>query len=342
MFPELSVLLKSVCARRICSDGNGKHTFCLPLLAEVIVRIALCLSILVVDINIDPSRAGLEDVYHHHRSLFKDRHSYIGDESPKETGSLLPLLTLDTIRELAITVLTGRGTRPSRIGLRPEDSTAVVSGGIVFYLNILTAVSDRQDEIIRLHVAPGRIETESWRTFDILLDSDTPLQLFGGLSGPTRVENLRELEEGRFHQPSRLEMSNNPTQQGLKIEAYVEETAVSLSMGYHLVCENGSASFGPPAMTRLINHSTGVVHCNSMRSVCTDVPKPLPPLMLLSGDGQVTSDQMASIRRHIGIRQPERDPLARCAALIINAFHLDQGSEHVLNSEGELSTRTAE
>lgn len=135
-------------------------------------------------------------------------------------------------------------------------------------------------------------------------------------------------------------MSNNPTQQGLKIEAYVEETAISLSMGYHLVCENGSASFGPLAMTRLINHSTGLVHCDSMRSVCTDVPKPLPPLMLLSGDGQVTSDQMASIGRHIGIRQVERDPLARGAALIINAFQLDQGSEHVLNTEGALSTRT--
>ena len=339
VYQSAQARLTTVCACRICSDGNTKHTFCLPLLAEVIIRIALCLSILVVDINIDPSRAGLEDVYHHHRSLFRDRHSYIGEESPKETGSLLPLLTLDTIRELAITVFTGRGTRPSRIGLGPEDSTAVVSGGLVFYLNILTAVSDRPDEMICLHVTPGRIEVESGRTFDILLDSDTPLQLLGDLSGPIRVENLRELEEGRSHQPSRLAMSDNPIPQGLKIEAYIEETAASLSMGYHLVCEGGSASFGPLAMTRLINQSTGLVHCNSMRSVCTAIAKPLPPLMLLSGDGQVTSDQMASIGRHIGIRRVERDPLARCAALIINAFQLDQSSEHVLNSEGELSTR---
>ena len=331
--------LTTVCACRICSGRNGKHTFCLPLLAEVIIRIALCLSILVVDINIDPSRAGLEDVYYHHRSLFKHRHSYIGKVSPKETGSLLPLLILDTIREVAITIFTGRRTRPSRIGLGPEDSTAVVSGGLVFYLNILTAISDRPDEIMCLHVAPGRIEVESGRTFDILLDSDTPMQLSGDSSGPTRVENLRELEKGRFHQPSRLVMDNNQIQQGLKVEAYIEETAVSLSMGYHLMYKGGSASFGPLAMTRLINQSTGLVHCNSMRSVCTDVPKPLPPLMLLSGEGRVTPDQMASIGRHIGIRRVERDPLARCAALIINVFGLDQDCEHVLNSDGNLSTR---
>lgn len=331
--------LTTVCDCQICSGGHGKQTFCLPLLAEVIVRIALCLSILIADTKIDPSRAGLEDVYYHHRSLFKDRHLHIGKARPKETGTLLPLLTLHTIRELMITIFTGRGSRPNRIGHAPENTAAVVSGGLVFYLNILTAVSDHPDEIIGLHVVPGRIEVESGRTFDTLLDSDAHLQISGDISGPTRVENLQELKEGRFLQPSRLAMSSKPNQQAPNIQTYVEETPTSLTMGYHIVAGTWSASFGPVAMTRLINQSTGLVHCRSMRSMCAELPEPLPPLMLLSGDGQVTSDQMASIGSHITIRQVENDPLSRWAALMINVFQLDQGSAHALNSEGELSTQ---
>ena len=330
--------LTTMCDCQICSGGQGRHTFCLPLLAEVIVRIALCLSILVLDINIDPSRAGLEDVYYHHRSLFKDRQSNIGGEPPKETGSLLPLLGLDTLRELAILIFTGRATRPSRIELESKNSAAVVSGGLVFYLNILQAVSDRPDEIIRLHVVPGRIEVESGRTFDVLEDSDANPNLWGDVSGPTRVENLQELKEICI-QPSRIAMSSNLPEQALKIQAYVEETAFTLTLGYYLVGRTGTASFGPLAMTRLINQSTGLVHCNGMRSVCADLPEPLPPLMLLSGDGHVTFDQMVSVGRHIAIRRVERDPLARCAALIVNALQFNQGSGHGFNSEGELSTR---
>ena len=58
------------------------------------------------------------------------------------------------------TIFTDRGTCPRHVDLGPEDSAAVVSGGLVLYLNILKAVNDRPDEIIRLNVAPGRIKVE--------------------------------------------------------------------------------------------------------------------------------------------------------------------------------------
>ena len=330
--------LSTVCGCRICSDGRAKNDFCLPLIAEVIVRIALCLSIVATAVNIDPSRAGLEDVYHHHRSLFQERHSYLGKERPPETGSLLQILSLDTIRELAITIFTGRTTRPRGLGLEPENSAAVVSGGLIFYLDILKAVSDRPEEVIRLNITPGRIEVESGRTFHVLRDSESPIQLCGDLSGPVKVDNVKQLKVSRS-QTSSMVKKNYSNQQATNIEAYIEEAASGLTMGYHILSKTGSASFGPLAMTRLINQSTGLVYCAGLRLKCVDLREPLPPLVLLSGEGHVTSDHMVSIGRSIAIRRVEHDPLVRCAALIINEFQLDQGSEFALNSEGELSTR---
>lgn len=71
--------------------------------------------------------------------------------------------------------------------LGSEHLAAIVSGDLALYLNILEAVKDRPDRIIRPHVAPERIEVEMGRDFDVLHDSEAHLQLIVDLSGPTRA-----------------------------------------------------------------------------------------------------------------------------------------------------------
>lgn len=112
----------------------------------------------------------MEEFYHEHKTVFKHcKYPQLGRNS--DSGSLLQDLDYVFCLPRAVTLFTGRTYgRSSRLG-ESKACPAIVSGGLCFYLPALEKLSDRPEVFARIHVVPGRIQTESGRSFDILEDA---------------------------------------------------------------------------------------------------------------------------------------------------------------------------
>lgn len=169
--------LMALCNCDICgtttSDMHADDTlrpFCLVFLSEVVIRLLWQLSTFVFDKNVLPTRAGLEELYHEHKTVFKQcKYPQLQPHIPKyDGGSLLQNLDYVFCMLRAVTLFTGRVCRFAEFG---KACPAIVSGGLCFYLPVLERLSDRPEVFAQVHIVPGRIQAESGRGFDILEDA---------------------------------------------------------------------------------------------------------------------------------------------------------------------------
>ena len=169
-YQSAHVRLKSTCGYQSCKSKHAAssdvpQSICLPLLCKFVIRLALDLSVTSVPSSILPTRSGLEEVYWEY---------YMAD-APHKDGvyNLLTHMKFESAQAKMLTVFTGiRTYAPAR------DVSAIVKYGLCLYVGVLRGLSDMPEEMARIHIVPGRIETRSGRTYDKLIDSEqykTPL-----------------------------------------------------------------------------------------------------------------------------------------------------------------------
>jgi hypothetical protein len=304
--------LTTLCNCEICGTtydsrnvaADSLRPFCLALLSEVVIRLLWQLSTFAFDENLFLTRAGLEEFYHEHKTVFKHcKYPQHGQNS--DSGSLLQDLDYVFCLPRAVTLFTGRTYgRSSRLA-ESKACPAIVSGGLCFYLPALEKLSDRPEVFARINIVPGRIQAESGRSFDILEDA----------SVVSRIPVLTYEAEN----PSRVD--GIPTSAGacspaFDIKLVVEETVNSLTVFHHIAIGDRFCAFGPLLLTRLLIKATGVVGCP--RRGCSELASPYPPIATVSGEGLLCARDMERAGHGLVIRQVDHNPTARCIAIFLD------------------------
>lgn len=115
--------LTTICRCWVCGDpectlvpdSSVMSSFCIPLLCEVIIRTAWQLSLYQADTLLQPSRAGLQQIYEEHISVYKACRFGVQGNKPSEM-SLCEQLGFEKAFQRACLILTGRSTYHTRGG----------------------------------------------------------------------------------------------------------------------------------------------------------------------------------------------------------------------------------
>ena len=312
--------LAFLCSCTTCTEfTDHQPQFCLPVLAETVIRLIWHQSLCSMDVDLLPTRAGFERLYTGHLEFFNsDSYSSI-EHRRQATESLLSHLCFEGVIDRAVHLYTGRGCGSRRFD-QQKNSAAFVYGGIVFYLDILREITDHSCQAIKLHIVPGRIEVDSGRNFDILCDFPGLNRAEGRGCPSVKAEKLTDLTHQHFP------VSDMMMKPKIDLRLILEENMTSLSTYYALnVPGAGYYTFGPLGMTNNIIHSTGLVDCT--RRNCQKVKTKYPTMVRLTGNNQASIDATTIAGQDLVLRRVSSIPALRCMALLLENILTLQGLE---------------
>jgi hypothetical protein len=329
-FYDAQITLCAICGCWICGSvrqnqtdftialgrsGQSENLYCLPLLAQIFVKLVWDLSSVELDTTLQPSLVGLQALYapfyggNIEPISIDDKESFLRQNSPtfgfdRFISSMKPASIRDTVR-----VLTGASSwasAPKGQGQQYQPC-AFSMGGLCFYYEVLKQESLKLDRIARLHVIPGRIQTEGGKVFDQVHDlvgGNNVLPMLPSMS-PFTLAGTRATEEGRVRLSKRL---------------LVRERSNSLEAALRIADPRRSVDFDVP-ITRLLAsvlNSAGVVACNSTGYHNDCGVSTLSGVYELNGHGTVNTDALQLFDRPVVVRSGLQDDVGRALALYIH------------------------
>lgn len=237
--------LANICSCDMCADEDDRayrytkglkeskrKIFCLPILAQCIIRLIRELTLMEFNQKLLPSRYGLESFYMRHMASYS---SGFDDElhdgvNNRHIEMLLAKFGPSGLVQDAITIFAGRYS----IG-RPS-TPAIVCRGLCFYFGILRELSPDVETIVRVYIVPGRIEGSTGRTFEIIKEDIR-----------VKTEPTISYAAKRPIAARQLKASKGSCSPGLDARLVVEEDVESLKIYFRILAagDNMLCTFAP-------------------------------------------------------------------------------------------------
>ncbi|MCJ1364424.1 hypothetical protein MMC16_003535 [Acarospora aff. strigata] len=209
--------LAKMCRCQSCEDESysNKSRFCVLQLAETIAVLIWSLSQVTLEVNIKPTRSGLEHVYS----------AWCNYKSKRAEGPcfvhLLQYLQRATILQTVEAVFTGtikdqfadeHAWEPHR---QRDDSriAACSTKGLCFYVGTLARLTDQPGGAAHLHVLPGVIELKSGRRYQRISDMNHPSQGY-------EAKSCKPLDK--------LDLNTDTSTADLRVDLILKETELPL------------------------------------------------------------------------------------------------------------------
>ncbi|KAF5684310.1 hypothetical protein FCIRC_4014 [Fusarium circinatum] len=325
--------LARVCQCCDCNQNDlNARSCCLPMLAETIIFLTWNVSALRIHADLKPYHSGLMFIYQINAgetmndSSFGERYG-VGRHREACRGSisqLVQLLDLASIYHTAQFLFTNN-LYPLQV-CKAFSATSV--GGICIYFNILREVSDRPENAMILHVAPGVIQTKAGRKYSFITDRTGPRP--DGLLGfdwPDNLSYQRDVQYRIDYQASITEtlggsisipiLSMDTGSSDLNVKLFVEESTSGLLVDLHFLSSAGDCRVGVYTMLKEIIEKSGLVYCTHRH--CARMDQINCDISVIDGEGSVPQN----LQPRIYLRRLAGNPLARCVGLFVNREWMD-------------------
>jgi hypothetical protein len=302
-YEQQLTMIGQICRCELCTGNSSldSDNFCLVVLVETILVLSQALAGMTVGKGIYPTRAGIEMFYTRQLMIRLDRKSF-GDKVD-HIGLIFFVLEATPIQydnkeNIAETRLldasrlfAGRDTRLQDV---PYGTSALTSGGICFYLDVLRELSLDRECAGRVHVVPGRIERDE-KPFHLVVDRD---HLNKYLTGP---------EDG---------IANFT-----KVSLSVKEKVRSLSISFVISRESGRAvHIAPASFVNDVCGARGLVNCD--RRKCREI------ISIRSDAGPLEEYTLGGVKVFVC----KGDEWVRCAIMFLGATS-DPGYRCILQTD---------
>ncbi|KAL8934735.1 MAG: hypothetical protein Q9211_005075 [Gyalolechia sp. 1 TL-2023] len=279
--------LRSTCECNVCHKTPEKITglgvrgkdICLPTLCGFVIQLAVDLSGTSVPPSLLPTRSGLELLYLRYSSHRVSQLEYARVQwEYVNRGFFVPT---GPVWELMIVMFTGYGNDNR---FTHSETLASVTDGLCVYLGVLNKLSDKPEEMHRIFLIPGRIETRTGRLYATLNDTaQFRVPVFNFNASPA-VPCLT------------MPTVPQPFEEKYEVSTVVEENFRNLTTHFILKKSLNESVVCSPSVLR-----------SEMRNACEDN----------RGEGEFKNESLETVGCRIGLRLVGGDPVARLIALLI-------------------------
>ncbi|KAI9667850.1 MAG: hypothetical protein M1821_000669 [Bathelium mastoideum] len=276
MYEANLTMLRGACQCSICelrSDHDRTlNKFCLAILSEAIINLIHCLSLVDVDRELSPVRAGVEIFYHRQRKMRENKQGSRTEKAFKEYGEIAFLVGTDSafydmsfsrksvsVRNFRDIVRLFTGRPVTNVEL---TTSAVSVAGICVFLEMLRDDSMSAEELERYVVVPGHIEMDE-RSYQQVVDmSDFDLsgddfrRRKAGLAAHV-VNDVNQLTDDYEEFLMIAQRSSNVLQAGLLLK---DDRDIKTLL------------VGPAGLTNHILATSGLFHCACQPGAITTWP----------------------------------------------------------------------
>ena len=270
------------------TSTQTSRTFCMVTLVECMIELVQILSQINPSHNILPARSGVENIYWHSWIRHWDQRK--GDMKSYVYDCLLDQEDRSTLFA-AKALFEGRENERERV-----EASALATGGICFYYDILIGLSADQNQCRLIHLVPGRIE---WQDHLFNRIYDTPHTPHG-----LRQLKLRGTEYratlGTACLATSIPHLQESTSPDLKAELLIEDDeeresyTKTLLASYRFTTSQGWFCFTPFAMTNMISNAVTAKDCRGR----TCGPLPSFNICPTFGEGFINAND---IPRHLAL-----------------------------------------
>ena len=305
---RIRILCSCICCVEIITCRHLKESdFCLASLADTIMFMAWNLSLMRIHCRMNPYRSGIHRIYDKVLVLYDIRRP---GPKPEDILVLVEALGLpsafDTARLLFTTNL---------VAEHLDKCTALSVRGMCFYLDILSEISDRPEQLALLHVMPGCIETASGCTYSQLVDGVNE-DISGTRPGPRPSMVSREFRKSYFASMVQSfvsvkgDLALDTGSQKLKVSLVIHESIDHLYANFRICGEGGVSEVGISTLCDAMLSSSGLVHCTRNRCPLLDR---VDGIYAVDGEGNLPEEPRDG---EIFVYRLSGNTLARCVAVL--------------------------
>jgi hypothetical protein len=282
------------------NESNSAKIFCLPVLAQFIIRLVRELTLMDFDDKLLPSRYGLEASYMRHEASLGPHKESHDDTYNYYIQALLTKYEPNGLLQDAIVIFAGVY---NPILLR----SAIVCRGLCFYFGVLRELSPDVETIIRIHIVPGIIEGSTGRTFEKIEDHHR-----------VRLEPTISYSAKMPVAAPQLKASRGACSPELEAQLAIDEDVESMKLHYRVSAagENMLCTFTPHQLMTKVLHASGRVQCK--RIGCRKLSNQNIGAVAVEGEGRLNPLELSQQGYSIILRQVAGSSLGRCLALFLD------------------------
>ena len=314
--------LRSVCECRGCCTlvemrkkrfteprCRGKD-LCLIVLCGYVIQLALCLSVTSVPPSLLPTRSGLEEFYLEYYETFES-----GPKTGRNPSDLCPF-SADRRRYLMSMLFAGLSNDQDML----EETVAKVTNGICSYLGVLHRISDNPEEMLRIFIIPGCIETRAgrmYRKLDVTKRYIVPDFNYNA-SAAVSCNTLPAI--------SQIAVA------GVKYEVKIVVEESLLHLTTHILIMRSptmSVACSPLSLAFELGYACDESNVVCSRRGCPKIDIAGLSIATIEGEGLITDESMIDTGFKIGLRLVSDDPIARLLALLSISKEDDLGKYRV-------------